>query len=159
MAVIEVEHLVKQFQSVKKEKGLKGSGKALFKPERRTITAVKDISFSIEPGEIVGLIGPNGAGKSTTVKMMSGILTPTSGEVRINGISPVKDRKRVVQQLGVVFGQRTQLYWDLRLGESFELLRRVYDVDDRTFRENMDMMNEILDIDSIIDTPVRQLSL
>ena len=159
MAVIEVEHLVKQFQSVKKEKGLKGSVKALFKPERRTITAVKDISFSIEPGEIVGYIGPNGAGKSTTVKMMSGILTPTSGEVRINGISPVKDRKRVVQQLGVVFGQRTQLYWDLRLGESFELLRRVYDVDDRTFRENMDMMNEILDIDSIIDTPVRQLSL
>lgn len=159
MAVIEVEHLVKQFQSVKKEKGLKGSVKALFKSERRTITAVKDISFSIEPGEIVGYIGPNGAGKSTTVKMMSGILTPTSGEVRINGISPVKDRKRVVQQLGVVFGQRTQLYWDLRLGESFELLRRVYDVDDRTFRENMDMMNEILDIDSIIDTPVRQLSL
>lgn len=159
MAVIEVEHLVKQFQSVKKEKGLKGSVKALFKPERRTITAVKDISFCIEPGEIVGYIGPNGAGKSTTVKMMSGILTPTSGEVRINGISPVKDRKRVVQQLGVVFGQRTQLYWDLRLGESFELLRRVYDVDDRTFRENMDMMNEILDIDSIIDTPVRQLSL
>lgn len=159
MAVIEVEHLVKQFQFVKKEKGLKGSVKALFKPERRTITAVKDISFSIEPGEIVGYIGPNGAGKSTTVKMMSGILTPTSGEVRINGISPVKDRKRVVQQLGVVFGQRTQLYWDLRLGESFELLRRVYDVDDRTFRENMDMMNEILDIDGIIDTPVRQLSL
>lgn len=159
MAVIEVEHLVKQFQSVKKEKGLKGSVKALFKPEHRTVTAVKDISFSIEPGEIVGYIGPNGAGKSTTVKMMSGILTPTSGEVRINGISPVEDRKRVVQQLGVVFGQRTQLYWDLRLGESFELLRRVYDVDDRTFRENMDMMNEILDIDSIIDTPVRQLSL
>ena len=92
MAVIEVEHLVKQFQSVKKEKGLKGSVKALFKPERRTITAVKDISFSIEPGEIVGYIGPNGAGKSTTVKMMSGILTPTSGEVRINGISPVKNR-------------------------------------------------------------------
>ena len=159
MAVIKVEHLVKQFQSVKKEKGLKGSVKALFKPERRAVTAVKDISFSIEPGEIVGYIGPNGAGKSTTVKMMSGILTPTSGEVRINGISPVKDRKQVVQQLGVVFGQRTQLYWDLRLGESFELLRRVYDVDDRTFRENMDMMNEILDIDSIIDTPVRQLSL
>ena len=123
------------------------------------VLAADQVSFQIGEGEIFALIGPNGAGKSTTVKMMSGILTPTSGEVRINGISPVKDRKRVVQQLGVVFGQRTQLYWDLRLGESFELLRRVYDVDDRTFRENMDMMNEILDIDSIIDTPVRQLSL
>lgn len=159
MPVIEVKHLEKKFKTVKKEKGLRGSIKGLFKPQKKIVTAVNDISFSIEKGEIVGYIGPNGAGKSTTVKMMSGILTPTSGEILINGISPIKDRKAVVRRLGVVFGQRTQLYWDLRLGESFELLRRIYDIDDATFNENMEMMNEILDINSIIDTPVRQLSL
>ena len=159
MPVIEVNHLVKQFKTVKKEKGLKGAVKGLFKAEKKIVTAVNDISFSIEKGEIVGYIGPNGAGKSTTVKMMSGILSPTSGEILINGISPEKDRKSVVKQLGVVFGQRTQLYWDLRLGESFELLRRIYDVDDAVFDHNMKMMDDILNINSIIDTPVRQLSL
>lgn len=159
MAVIEVKHLNKTFKTVKKEKGLKGALKALFKPERRIVTAVDDVSFSIEQGEIVGYIGPNGAGKSTTVKMMSGILRPTSGEILVNGISPAEDRKKVVKRLGVVFGQRTQLYWDLRLGESFELLRRIYDVPDEVYNENMAMMDEILDLKSIIDTPVRQLSL
>ncbi len=159
MPVIEVNHIVKQFKTVKKEKGLKGAVKGLFKPDKRIVTAVDDISFSIEKGEIVGYIGPNGAGKSTTVKMMSGILEPTSGEILINGISPSKDRKAVVGQLGVVFGQRTQLYWDLRLGESFELLRRIYRVDDKTYKENMEMMEDILGIRSFIDTPVRQLSL
>lgn len=159
MPVIEVKHIKKEFRSVKKQKGLKGSIKALFRPERKLVTAVDDISFSIEQGEIVGYIGPNGAGKSTTVKMMSGILRPTSGEILINGISPAKDRKEVVKHLGVVFGQRTQLYWDLRLGESFELLKRIYNVPDEVYSENMAMMNDILDLGSIIDTPVRQLSL
>lgn len=159
MAVIEVKNLRKQFKSVKKQKGLKGAFKALVKPEKKLVTAVDDISFSIERGEIVGYIGPNGAGKSTTVKMMSGILRPTSGEILVNGINPVKDRKSVVKHLGVVFGQRTQLYWDLRLGESFELLKRVYDVPDDVFEENMAMMEKILDLKSIVDTPVRQLSL
>lgn len=159
MPVIEVKHLRKQFKSVRKQKGLKGAVKGLFRPEKKIVTAVDDISFSIERGEIVGYIGPNGAGKSTTVKMMSGILRPTSGEILVNGISPVKDRKAVVKHLGVVFGQRTQLYWDLRLGESFELLKRIYDVPDEVFDENMAMMDEILDLKSIVDTPVRQLSL
>lgn len=159
MPVIEVKNLKKQFKSVKKEKGLKGSVKALFKPQKKTVTAVNNISFSIEQGEIVGYIGPNGAGKSTTVKMMSGILQPTSGEILINGTSPVKDRKTVVRKLGVVFGQRTQLYWDLRLGESFELLKRIYCIPDEVYDENMAMMDEILGLKSIIDTPVRQLSL
>ncbi len=159
MPVIEVRNLKKEFKTVKKQKGLKGAVKGLFKPERKTVTAVDDICFSIEQGEIVGYIGPNGAGKSTTVKMMSGILRPTSGEILINGISPIKDRKAVVKHLGVVFGQRTQLYWDLRLGESFELLKRIYDVPDDVYNENMAMMDEILDLKSIIDTPVRQLSL
>ncbi len=159
MPVIEVKHLKKQFKSVRKQKGLKGAVKGLFCPEKKIVTAVDDISFSIERGEIVGYIGPNGAGKSTTVKMMSGILRPTSGEILVNGISPVKDRKEVVKHLGVVFGQRTQLYWDLRLGESFELLKRIYDVPDEVYDKNMAMMDEILDLKSIIDTPVRQLSL
>ncbi len=159
MPVIEVKNLSKRFKTVKKQKGLKGAVKGLFKPERKIVTAVDDVSFSIEQGEIVGYIGPNGAGKSTTVKMMSGILRPTSGEILINGISPVKDRKAVVKHLGVVFGQRTQLYWDLRLGESFELLKRIYDVPDEVYDENMKMMDEILDLKSIVDTPVRQLSL
>ncbi|MBQ8903328.1 MAG: ATP-binding cassette domain-containing protein, partial [Oscillospiraceae bacterium] len=159
MPVIEVKNLRKEFKTVKKQKGLKGAVKGLFKPERKLVTAVDDVNFSIEQGEIVGYIGPNGAGKSTTVKMMSGILRPTSGEILINGISPVKDRKAVVKHLGVVFGQRTQLYWDLRLGESFELLKRIYDVPDDVYNENMKMMDEILDLKSIIDTPVRQLSL
>ena len=159
MPVIEVKHLKKQFKSVRKQKGLKGAIKGLFCPEKKIVTAVDDISFSIERGEIVGYIGPNGAGKSTTVKMMSGILRPTSGEILVNGISPVKDRKEVVKHLGVVFGQRTQLYWDLRLGESFELLKRIYDVPDDVYSKNMAMMDEILDLKSIVDTPVRQLSL
>lgn len=159
MPVIEVKNLSKRFKTVKKQKGLKGAVKGLFKPERKIVTAVDDVSFSIEQGEIVGYIGPNGAGKSTTVKMMSGILRPTSGEILINGISPVKDRKAVVKHLGVVFGQRTQLYWDLRLGESFELLKRIYNVPDEVYNENMKMMDEILDLKSIVDTPVRQLSL
>ena len=159
MPVIEVNHLKKQFKSVSKQIGLKGAVKGLFRPEKKIVTAVDDISFSIERGEIVGYIGPNGAGKSTTVKMMSGILRPTSGEILVNGISPVKDRKAVVKHLGVVFGQRTQLYWDLRLGESFELLKRIYDVPDEVYKENMSMMDEILYLKSIIDTPVRQLSL
>ncbi len=159
MPVIEVKNIVKKFKTVKKEKGLKGAVKGLIKPDRRIVTAVDGISFSIEQGEIVGYIGPNGAGKSTTVKMMSGILRPTSGEILINGISPVTDRKKVVKRLGVVFGQRTQLYWDLRLGESFELLKRVYDVPDDVYNENMEMLDKILDLKSIIDTPVRQLSL
>ena len=159
MPVIEVKNLRKEFKTVKKQKGLKGAVKGLFKPERKLVTAVDNVNFSIEQGEIVGYIGPNGAGKSTTVKMMSGILRPTSGEILINGISPVNDRKAVVKHLGVVFGQRTQLYWDLRLGESFELLKRIYDVPDDVYNENMAMMDEILDLKSIVDTPVRQLSL
>lgn len=159
MPVIEVKNLRKEFKTVKKQKGLKGAVKGFFKPERKLVTAVDDVNFSIEQGEIVGYIGPNGAGKSTTVKMMSGILRPTSGEILINSISPVKDRKAVVKHLGVVFGQRTQLYWDLRLGESFELLKRIYDVPDDVYNENMEMMDEILDLKSIVDTPVRQLSL
>lgn len=159
MAVIEVKNIVKEFKISKKERGLIGSLKHIIRPKYETLRAVDGISFNIEKGEIVGYIGPNGAGKSTTVKMMSGILTPTSGEILINGISPYKERKRVVKNIGVVFGQRSQLNWDLRLGETFELLKRIYQIDDKTYTENMKIMDEILEINKLIDIPVRQLSL
>ncbi len=159
MALIEVENIVKEFKVIKKKKGVKGSVAALFKPEKFTVRAVDDISFEIEEGDIVGYIGPNGAGKSTTVKMLTGILYPTSGSIRIGGISPQHDRKSVVRKLGVVFGQRTQLYWDLRLGETFELLKRVYNVENSKYEENLRLMNEVLNINEFMNIPVRQLSL
>lgn len=159
MAVIEVKKLTKDYHIVKKEEGLKGALKSLVKSEKKTIHAVRDLSFSIEKGEIVAFIGPNGAGKSTTVKMMSGILMPTKGSVLLNGLDAQKNRKKVVQDLGVVFGQRSQLNWDLRLGESFELLKYIYLIDQKKFEENIEIMDEILGIREIIDIPVRQLSL
>lgn len=159
MPIIEVNNLVKEFRVVKKESGLKGALKNIIKSNSTILRAVDDISFSIDKGEIVGYIGPNGAGKSTTVKMMSGILQPTGGSVMINGLSPYSDRKKVVRNLGVVFGQRSQLYWDLRLGETFELLKRIYQIDHQTYKNNLKMLNDILNINELIDTPVRQLSL
>jgi len=159
MAIIEVENLVKEFKVQKKKKGIKGSLSSLIKPERVVVRAVDNMNFSIKKGEIVGYIGPNGAGKSTTIKMMTGILYPTAGTIRIDGISPHKDRKQVVRNIGVVFGQRTQLYWDLRVGETFELLKRIYNIDNDLYEENINIMNDVLDINSIMDTPVRQLSL
>lgn len=131
--VIEVKDLVKEYIIVKKESGLRGSIKSLLFPKKTKFNGVNGISFSIAPGEIVGYIGPNGAGKSTTIKMLTGILHPTSGSIKVCGISPQADRKAVVRKLGVVFGQRTQLYWDLRLGESFELLRRIYQIDQKAY--------------------------
>lgn len=160
MAVsIEAKNLTKEFIVTKKEPRLKGAFKNLIHSEKSVFRAVNNINFSIDEGQVVGYIGPNGAGKSTTIKMMSGILQPTSGDVTIRGISPFQDRKKVVRNLGVVFGQRTQLYWDLRLGESFELLRRIYEIDDATYQKNLRILNDILNIQEIINTPVRQLSL
>jgi ABC-2 type transport system ATP-binding protein len=159
MVVIEVCNLIKEYVISKKERGLRGSLKSLFAPDKTTVRAVDDISFTINQGEIVGYIGPNGAGKSTTIKMLTGILHPTSGSIRVCGISPQDDRKAVVKKLGVVFGQRTQLYWDLRLGESFELLRRIYQVDQAVYEETLRILSEVLKLDEFIDTPVRQLSL
>jgi ABC-2 type transport system ATP-binding protein len=159
MVVIEVCNLIKEYVISKKERGLRGSLKSLFAPDKTTVRAVDDISFTINQGEIVGYIGPNGAGKSTTIKMLTGILHPTSGSIRVCGISPQDDRKAVVKKLGVVFGQRTQLYWDLRLGESFELLRRIYQVDQAVYEETLRILSDVLKLDEFIDTPVRQLSL
>jgi len=159
MAIIEVETLYKEFTVVKKKEGLAGAFMNLFRPEKRKVTAVKGIDFSIERGEIVGFIGPNGAGKSTTIKLLSGILHPTSGTVRIEGISPHKDRISVVKKLGVVFGQRSQLHWDRKLGDSFHLLKMIYQIDDATYNNNLRVLNEVIKINEIIDIPVRMLSL
>ena len=159
MPQIVVDHLSKQYKVIKKEKGFRGTLKSLVKPEKMFIDAVNDASFSIENGEVVGYIGPNGAGKSTTIKMMIGILSPTAGSVTINGLSPHTHRKEVVRDLGVVFGQRTQLYWDLRLGESFELLKRMYGVSNEAYTQILAELTDVLQLQDFIDTPVRQLSL
>lgn len=159
MEIIKVENLVKEFKANKKKPGITGALINLVKPDRSKFRAVDNISFSVKKGEIVGYIGPNGAGKSTTVKMLAGILHPTSGSISICGISPHEDRKAVVGRLGVVFGQRTQLYWDVRLGESFELLKRIYKIDNTTYCKNMEMINDVLKISELVDKPVRQLSL
>ncbi|MFF2093051.1 ATP-binding cassette domain-containing protein [Paenibacillus sp. NPDC058174] len=157
--VIEVNNLVKEYTITKKESGLRGSLKSLLFPQKTLVNGVDGISFSIGKGEIVGYIGPNGAGKSTTIKMLTGILHPTSGSIKVCGISPQADRKSVVRKLGVVFGQRTQLYWDLRLGESFELLRRIYQIEMAAYEETLAILRDVLKLDEFIDTPVRQLSL
>ncbi len=159
LPVIKAVELTKEFVVKKKESGIKGAVKNLFFAEKSVKKAVDGVSFKVQEGEIIGFIGPNGAGKSTTIKMMCGILNPSSGQVLINGLSPVKDRQTIVKNLGVVFGQRSQLYWDLRLGESFELLRRIYEVDKDKYDETMATLDRILGINDIINTPVRQLSL
>jgi len=159
MNIIEVKNLSKDYHVVKKEGGLKGALKALVTRESKVISAVKNLNFTIEAGEIIGFIGPNGAGKSTTIKMMSGILTPSEGEILIGGMDITKHRKEVVQHIGVVFGQRSQLNWDLRLGESFELLRHIYQIDKNQYQKTLDEMDNIFGIKDLLDKPVRQMSL
>lgn len=157
--MIYAEHLRKEFKKIVKEPGLKGSFKALFKPEKEVVVAAQDISFHVPKGEILGFIGPNGAGKSTVIKMLTGILTPTSGICRINGKIPQNDRKRYVKEIGAVFGQRTQLWWDLPLQETYLVLKEIYEVEDARFRKRMDFLNEVLELDKFIQSPVRTLSL
>ena len=157
--MIDVQILCKDYVMRRKEPGLRGAIRGLVRPEHKKIHAVSDLSFHIDDGEIVGFIGPNGAGKSTTIKMMSGILTPTKGCVLIDGRDISKHRKEVVRNIGVVFGQRSQLNWDLRLGESFELLKHIYQIDQSDYDKTIDDLDSILGIREIIDKPVRQMSL
>ena len=157
--MIDVKNLSKDYLIKRKGAGLSGALKGLVTRNTDVIHAVKDLSFHIDEGEIVGFIGPNGAGKSTTIKMMSGILTPTSGSVLIDGEDITKHRKEVVRNIGVVFGQRTQLNWDLRLGETFELLKHIYRIRQTDYDKTLDVMNDILGIKELIDKPVRQMSL
>lgn len=157
--IIQVKNIRKDYKVVKKSAGLKGALKGLISKETKIVPAVKDLSFEIGRGEIVGFIGPNGAGKSTTIKMMSGILTPTSGEILIGGKDIQKYRKEVVKHIGVIFGQRSQLNWDLRLGESYELLRHIYEIDKKQYNETLEIMDSLLGINELLDKPVRQMSL
>ena len=157
--MIEVKNVSKEFVSPKKYPGLKGAIKGLFSNEKVSKIAVDDISFSIKKGEIVGYIGSNGAGKSTTIKMMTGILTPTKGECLVDGLNPSENRKENAQNIGVVFGQRTQLWWDLPLSESFTILKEIYDVSDEMYQSQMEFLNEVLGLQEFFDKPVRTLSL
>ena len=157
--MIEVNHVSKEFISPKKYPGLKGAIKGLFAREKVKKVAVDDISFTIGDGEIVGYIGSNGAGKSTTIKMMTGILRPTSGNILVNGIDPSQNRKENASNIGVVFGQRTQLWWDLPLSESFTILKEIYDVSDEDYQTRMEFINGVLELSEFFDRPVRTLSL
>lgn len=157
--MIEVKHVSKEFVSPKKYQGLKGAIKGLFSNEKVVKKAVDDISFTINDGEIVGYIGSNGAGKSTTIKMMTGIMMPTSGECLVNGVNPSKQRKENAKEIGVVFGQRTQLWWDLPLSESFTILKEIYNVSDEDYEMRMEFLNKVLELNDFFDRPVRTLSL
>jgi ABC-2 type transport system ATP-binding protein len=159
MALIEVNQLVKDYKINVRKKGLIGSLSSLVIPEFKIKRAVNEISFSIEKGEMVGFIGPNGAGKSTTVKMLTGILVPTSGSINIGGLSPHKDRKIHASRIGVVFGQRTQLWWDLPVADTFDLLKYIYGIPEKVFKENMKLFNSLLGLEEFLLQPVRQLSL
>ena len=157
--MIELQGICKTFRVAKRDAGFGKAVKALFHREYSLVHALEDVSFTIQEGEMVGYIGPNGAGKSSTIKVMSGILTPDSGNCRIDGLTPWKDRKAHVRQIGVVFGQRSQLWWDVPIVDSFELIRDIYEVDEREYRNNLEELTEMLDLAEILKTPARQLSL
>lgn len=160
MSMIHVQNLMKSFPIKKHRSGAIGSLTSLFRGDNDgEFTAVNDISFDIERGEMVGYIGPNGAGKSTTIKMLTGILVPSSGQATVAGLTPWESRKQLAQKIGVVFGQRTQLWWDLALIESLELLKHMYRVPEDRFQENLAAARELLGLDEFLRTPVRQLSL
>ena len=157
--MIRVENLTKEFRISKKYPGFKGAIKSFFSTEYTTKKAVDGISFEINDGEIVGYIGANGAGKSTTIKMMTGILTPTNGIVSINGLVPYENREKNAKNIGVVFGQKTQLWWDLPISETFSLLKDIYDVSDEDFEERMRFLKDVLGLEEFFLSPVRTLSL
>mgnify|MGYP005790099417 FL=1 len=159
MSYIEVNDLCKEYRVAKTGKGIGGAIKSLFHREYTVKEAVRHVNFSVEKGEIVGYIGPNGAGKSTTLKMLSGILIPTSGTVQVGGIVPYERRRENAKRIGVVFGQRSQLYWDLPVSDTFDLYESLYDIPHETFRKNCELFTELLDMGSFLDQPVRQLSL
>ena len=159
MSFIEVKQISKTFKVAKKKSGLKESIKSFFKREYIDVKAVEDISFSIEKGEIVGYIGPNGAGKSTTIKILSGILVPDSGQCKINNMTPWKDRVKYVKKIGVVFGQRSQLWWDIPAEDTFDLLKDIYEIPEKEYLETKEDLVKKLNLQDIINIPVRQLSL
>ncbi len=157
--MITVKGIKKHYKIVKKDPGLKGAFKALFHRTYDIKEAVKDLTLTIQSGEIVGYIGANGAGKSTTIKMLTGILTPTEGEIQVNGIIPYKDRQKNAKNIGAVFGQRTQLFWDIPVRESFELLKHIYEIPEEKYQETLKLFVDVLQLEPLLGIPVRQLSL
>ena len=157
--VIEIKNVSKEFKVLNRREGLKGSIKDLFSRDYKIVKAVNDISMSIEQGEIVGYLGPNGAGKSTTIKMMKGVLEPTSGEILINGNIPYENRSKNAQEIGVVFGQRSQLWWALPLVESFRILKDIYQIPDENYENMLKLYQSLVDIEPLLHKPVRQMSL
>ena len=156
---IQVKQLRKEFKSVSSRSGLKGAFRDLLTRNYKIVPAVNDINFTVKKGEMVAYIGENGAGKSTTIKMLTGILEPTSGEIMVNGMNPHKEREKFTQTIGVVFGQRSQLWWDIAVQESFRLLKKVYKVSDEQYNDHMEHVIKTLDIGPLLDKPVRKLSL
>lgn len=159
MPILQVEDLKKVFHIVKKEPGVRGAIQALFSPHLEAKVAVEDISFAIEPGEIVGYIGVNGAGKSTTIKMLTGVLVPTSGRVTVLGRDPHRQRVANARDIGVVFGQRSQLWWDLALVESLNLVAKIYEVPAARYRHMLKQFSETLELDELLHVPIRNMSL
>lgn len=157
--IIEIKNITKEFKVLNRREGIKGSIKDLFSRNYRYVRAVDNISMSIKQGEIVGYLGPNGAGKSTTIKMMTGILEPTSGEILVNGNVPYRDRTKNAQEIGVVFGQRSQLWWSLPLIESFKILKDIYRVSDEEYDSMLKLYSTLVDIEPLLHKPVRQMSL
>ncbi len=158
-AIIEIKNVSKEFKVLNRHEGLKGSLKDLFSRDYKTVRAVDNISMTIQQGEIVGYLGPNGAGKSTTIKMMTGVLEPTSGEILVNGKLPYKNRSKNAQNIGVVFGQRSQLWWALPLVESFKLLKDIYQIPDEKYDSILKLYRSLVDIEPLLHKPVRQMSL
>ena len=157
--MIQVRDLTKDYVTTRRREGVRGGLADFFRPRRTVVRAVDRVSFAIEAGEMVGYIGANGAGKSTTIKMLTGILTPTAGEVRVGGLVPHRERQRYTRHIGVVFGQRTQLWWDLAVVESFRLLKKIYEVDDALYAEQLALFDELLGVGELLHQPVRKLSL
>lgn len=157
--MIEFQNINKTYRVAKRQAGIGNAIKALFSREYELVHALNDVSFNIQDGEMVGYIGPNGAGKSTTIKIMCGILTPDSGKCIINGRTPWKDRVAHVREIGVVFGQRSQLWWDVPVIDSFELIRDIYKISDKLFKNNLDELSQLLDLNELLKTPARSLSL
>lgn len=157
--MIKLENVSKTYKVFSREKGLRAAFKSLFKRKYKTIEALKGVSFEVEEGEIVGYIGPNGAGKSTTIKIMTGIISPTSGTCLINGLNPVKDRRKYVSQIGAVFGQRANLAWDVPVIDSYELLRDIYRIPNSEYEKNLQNLTEKLDLGDLLHLPIRQMSL
>lgn len=156
---VQAEGLTKDFRMFQRKEGVRGAIENLFVRRHTNVRAVDGVSFAIRPGEMVGYIGPNGAGKSTTVKMLTGILEPTAGQVVVNGFVPYRERTRYTHTIGVVFGQRTQLWWDIAVVESFRLLQRIYEVSESDYLARMELFDQVLEIKRYLHTPVRKLSL